>query len=104
MVVKYYHCNTLTLQIKAGRGPRVVFKRCACHVVYLFVSFIRSFILSIVVVGWVSLQKWTMCSRTGYKCQILHTDISGYGKYHVIRPPKFFDWYVNFLAFPIWLP
>ena len=29
-----------------------------------------------------------MCSRTGYKSQILHTDSLGYSKYHVIRPPK----------------
>ena len=24
MVVKYFHCSTLVLQIKSGRGPRVV--------------------------------------------------------------------------------
>ena len=51
------------------------------------------------VVGWVSLQKWTMCSRTGYKCQIWYTDTLGYGEYHVIRPPRFFPPECFFLSF-----
>ena len=42
------------------------------------------------IVRLVSLQKWPMCSRTGYKCQILHTNSLGYSKYHVLRPPKMF--------------
>ena len=39
--------------------------------------------------GLVSLKEWPMCSRTGYKFKILHTDSLGYSKYHVIRPLTF---------------
>ena len=31
MVVIYFHCSTLFLQIKSWRGPRVVVYRCAYH-------------------------------------------------------------------------
>ena len=40
-----------------------------------------------------------MCSRTGYKCQIWHTDSLGYGKYHVIRTPKIFRPECYFFSF-----
>ena len=49
--------------------------------------------------GWVSLQKLTMCSRTGYKCQIWHTDCVAFGKYHVILPPKIFRPECYFFSF-----